>query len=62
MPTVQIELLTGRTVEQKREMAAKVTEAIVTSLNCPKEAVSIIIRDMPLENYANAGVLRIDKK
>ena len=62
MPIVQIELLEGRTVEQKREMVAKVTQAIVDSINCPKEAVSIIVRDMPLYNYANAGVLRLNKK
>lgn len=62
MPIVQVELLAGRTTEQKREMVARVTEAIVASLNCPKEAVTIIIRDMPLDNYANAGVLRVDKK
>ncbi len=62
MPIVQIELLEGRTVEQKRVLVEKVTEAIMQSVNCPKEAVSIILRDMPRENYAKAGVLAIDRK
>lgn len=62
MPIVQIELLAGRTVEQKRTMARKVTDAIVESLNCPAEAIKVIIRDMPPENYASAGVLRVDQK
>jgi len=62
MPIVQIEILQGRTVEQKRKLVEKVTEAIVDSVNCPREAVSIIIREMSLDNYANAGVLRIDRK
>jgi len=62
MPILQVELLKGRTVEQKREMVRKVTNAITETLNCPKEAVSIIIREMEWENYAKAGVLKVDSK
>lgn len=62
MPILQVELLKGRTVEQKREMVRKVTDAITETLNCPKEVVSIIIREMELENFAKAGVLKIDSK
>lgn len=62
MPILQVEILKGRTVEQKREMVRKVTDAITETLNCPKEAVSIIIREMEFENYAKAGVLKMDSK
>ena len=62
MPILQIELFKGRTVEQKREMAKRVTEAISETLNCPKEAISIIIREMEFENYAKAGKLEIDNR
>ena len=62
MPILQVELLKGRTVEQKREMVRKVTNAITETLNCPKEVVSIIIREMELENFAKAGVLKADSK
>ena len=62
MPILQVEILKGRTVEQKREMVRKVTDAITETLNCPKEAVSIIIREMEWENYAKAGVLKVDSK
>ncbi len=61
MPIVQVEILEGRTVEQKRLLVEKVTQAIVESIGVPAEKVSIIIRDMPKENYANAGRLAIDK-
>jgi 4-oxalocrotonate tautomerase len=60
VPILQIEILKGRTVEQKREMVKKVTEAISETLNCPKDAVSIIIREMETENFAKAGKLRSD--
>lgn len=62
MPILQVEILKGRTVEQKRAMAKKVTEAISETLNCPKDAVSIIIREMDTENFAKAGELYVDKK
>lgn len=61
MPIVQIELLEGRTVEQKRILAEKVTQAIVESIGAPPENVSIIIRDMAKENFAKAGKLASDK-
>lgn len=60
MPIVQIEMLQGRTVEQKRALVKKVTEAISETANCPQEAVSIIIREMPKEHYAVGGKLRAD--
>ena len=61
MPIVQIELLEGRTVEQKRVMAEKVTAAIVEALGTPPEKVSIIIRDMAKTNYATGGKLAADQ-
>ena len=62
MPILQVEILKGRTVEQKREMVKKVTDAITETLNCPKEAVRIIIREMEWENFAKAGVLKVDSQ
>ncbi len=62
MPILQVEILKGRTLEQKREMVRKVTDAVTETLNCPKEAVRIIIREMEFENFAKAGVLKADSK
>ena len=61
MPIVQMEILKGRTVEQKRAMVKEVTDAICRTLNAPPEAVSIIIR-VRFDNYAKAGVLRSDQQ
>ena len=62
MPILQVEMLKGRTIEQKRNMVKKVTDAVTETLECPKEAVRIIIREMELENFASAGVLRADNE
>ena len=55
MPIIQINLLEGRTVEQKRAMVAAVTDAIVSSLAAPRESVRIIINELGCENFAVAG-------
>jgi 4-oxalocrotonate tautomerase len=55
MPIIQVNLLEGRTVEQKRAMVAAVTDAIVSSLAAPRESVRIIINELQSEHFAVAG-------
>ena len=62
MPILQVDMFKGRTTEQKREMARKVTEVVSETLDCPKDAVTIIIREMEKEDLAKAGVLKIDSE
>ena len=61
MPVVQIEMLEGRSLEQKRALAKNVTKALVESINCKPERVKIIMREMKKEHLANNGVLEMDK-
>jgi len=61
MPIVQIDMIEGRTVEQKREMVKKITAAICETASCPAEAVTIIIRDAAKHHIAKAGILMLDK-
>lgn len=61
MPIVQIDLIEGRSVEQKRALVKKVTEAICETALCPADAVTIILRDAPKSDIAKAGVMMLDK-
>lgn len=61
MPIVQIDFIEGRTVDQKREMVKKVTEAICDSMKCPADAVVIVMREATKQHIAKAGVLMADK-
>lgn len=61
MPYVNIYLLDGRTVEQKREMADKITAVISEVGKVPKELVHILFMDLPKTNIAKGGVLQSDK-
>ncbi|MBI0028773.1 tautomerase family protein [Gilliamella sp. B14448G11] len=62
MPNVVIDFLEDRTVEQKREMAKRVTAAIAETLNCKPEAVQIIMHEISKDQIANGGVLRCDNE
>ncbi len=60
MPIVTIELIEGRTVDQKREMAKKITDVIKEVVKVKEDAVEIIFHDMKKENYSKAGKLALD--
>ena len=55
-------MLKGRTIEQKRKIAARITDAMVEEAKATKEAVVITFIEITREDYANAGVLLADKK
>ncbi|WP_454916203.1 2-hydroxymuconate tautomerase [Xanthobacter sediminis] len=62
MPIVEVTLIEGRTYEAKVKMVAEVTDALVSSLGAPREAVRIIIREVPAWHFAAAGVLKGEPK
>ncbi len=61
MPIITINMLNGRTLEQKRALVEQLTEVVCKTINTPPENVSIIINEMDRENYARNGQLYIDK-
>jgi len=62
MPIVQITLGEGRTPEQKRAVAEKVTEVLVRELNTPPESITVLMYELGKDHIAKAGVLLSDKK
>ncbi len=62
MPLIQITLLKGRTVEQKRKVAERITQAMVEEAKAAKEAVIVTFIELPREDFASGGVLVADKK
>ncbi len=61
MPIIQVHLIEGRSVDQKRKLVSEMTNAVVKSLDVPPDAVRIILQDMSKEDYAIAGKLKIDE-
>jgi 4-oxalocrotonate tautomerase len=60
MPLITVQMYEGRTVEQKRELVAALTEAVVRIAKTTPEATQIIIQDVPRHNWASAGKLASD--
>lgn len=61
MPVVRIEMWEGRTEEQKRKLAELVTDAVCEAIGCPREAVEVIMVDVPKKNWAVGGKLASEK-
>jgi 4-oxalocrotonate tautomerase len=55
-------MLKGRTVEQKRKLAQRITDAMVEEAKASKEAVVVTIVEVAREDYASGGVLMADRK
>ncbi|PPI83700.1 2-hydroxymuconate tautomerase [Marinobacter maroccanus] len=55
MPVAQINILEGRSDEQKEALIREVTDAICRSLGAPVESVRIIITEMPKQHFGIGG-------
>ncbi|WP_028401823.1 2-hydroxymuconate tautomerase [Ectobacillus panaciterrae] len=55
MPYVTVKMLEGRTEEQKKALAEKVTAAVVETTGAPASAVVVFIEEMSKNHYAIAG-------
>mgnify|MGYP000116624474 FL=1 len=61
MPTIRVELLEGRTPEQKRDLAQALTETTCKVLGSKPEAVDILFFDVKRHDWATGGVLWSNK-
>ena len=57
MPTYHVEMLEGRTVEQKKKLVAEITRVSVEVLGGVADSVDIVITDIKRENWATGGKL-----
>ncbi|TDQ38771.1 2-hydroxymuconate tautomerase [Aureibacillus halotolerans] len=55
MPYVTVKLLEGRSDEQKKALAEKVTAAVSETVDAPPEKIVVFIEEMKKEDYAVGG-------
>ena len=55
MPLVQITMLTGRTADQKRKLAQRITDAMVEEAGARREAVVVAFHEVSKESYLQVG-------
>ena len=57
MPTYHVEMMEGRTLEQKKKLVAAITRVNVEILGGEADSVDILITDIKPENWATGGKL-----
>ena len=62
MPLVQVTMLEGRTTDQKRKIAQRITDTMVEEGGARREAIIIAFLEVSKESYASGGVLMADKQ
>ena len=60
MPVVHVEMWTGRTHEQKAELAKAITDAVVRIAKTSADHTIVIFDDVEKEDWAEGGVLASD--
>lgn len=61
MPTIRVELFEGRTVDQKRALAAALTEATVRVLGGSPDGIDVVFTEVAHHDWATGGRLWSDK-
>ena len=61
MPLVQVTMLQGRTADQKRKIAKRITDAMVEEAGAKREAIVVTFVELSKESYASGGVLMADR-
>jgi len=61
MPIIHVEMLEGRTNDQKRTLASELTDAFIRSCGGDASSVRVVMRDVPPENWAIGGTLVADR-
>jgi 4-oxalocrotonate tautomerase len=62
MPLVQVTMLQGRSADQKRKIAKRITDVMVEEAAAKREAIVITFVEVSRESYASGGVLMADKQ
>lgn len=61
MPIIQFNIMEGRSVEQKKRLAEKVTDTVVDVLGVKREAVRILIHEMGPYDFSVGGVTQAER-
>jgi 4-oxalocrotonate tautomerase len=61
MPLITVHLLAGRTLEQKRRVVARITDALVEEAGARPEMVQVRFLEVTKEDWGRGGLLGIDR-
>jgi 4-oxalocrotonate tautomerase len=61
MPHIQITMLAGRSTDQKRRAAKRITEVLQEELSVSPDKLTIVFVEVPRDSYARSGALISDR-
>ena len=61
MPLIQVQMFSGRTSEQKRNLVRALTDAFVQTAGSTPDAVDVILTDVEKSDWAQGGEFFSDK-
>ena len=56
MPIINVQIIEGRSEEKVEELIANLTETVCSTLGSPREAVRVIVTEIPETHWGRAGV------
>ena len=62
MPHVEITLVKGRTLDQKRKVAVRITDVLAEEAGAKREDTTVAFVEVDRESFAHGGVLVSDKR
>lgn len=60
MPIINVALLQGRSTEAKAALIRRLTDATVETLGVPRDAVRVLLNEVPPEHWGAAGVTKAE--
>lgn len=60
MPVIKVEMFSGRTVEQKRQLVKALTDSFVAVCGGKRQSIHVIIEDVEKTNWGIGGELSSD--
>lgn len=61
MPMITVQLVKGRSKEQKKELAQAITEATISIMNARRERVSVLFEEFEADDLVIGGELFSEK-
>ena len=61
MPLVTVHLLQGRTLDQKRRLVARITDALIEEVGARREMIQVRFLEVSNEDWGRGGLLGIDR-
>ncbi|MBA4355155.1 MAG: 4-oxalocrotonate tautomerase [Novosphingobium sp.] len=55
MPIIEVNMLEGRSADDKERLIQALTDAAINSIGAPRESVRVLLREMPAGHFAVGG-------